>query len=198
MSDRQQVMVVDDDLGMCGVLRTFLGTRGYSALAVTNADEAVRRFHSDRPDAVLLDVVMPGGMDGLAALAAFKRIDKDVPIIVISGQGCTTTVVQAMKLGAADFLCKPFENSELEMLLTGALKQRHLSREVATLREQLTEQSRYTMLFGNGTSMREVRELIERVSDTDVTVLIRARAAPARNWWRVRFTSGRCAAAGRS
>jgi len=173
MGLKQQVMVVDDDLAMCGFLRSFLGTRGYSALTVTNADEAVRRFHSDRPAAVLLDVVMPGSMDGLAALAAFKKIDRDVPVIVISGQGRTNTIVQAMKLGASDFVCKPFEDTELEVLLGNALKQRQLSQEVATLREQLKEQSRYTMLFGNSERMLDVRDLIERVSDTDVTVLIR-------------------------
>src|SRR5688500_15390322 len=173
MDSRQQVMVVDDDLAMCGFLRAFLGTRGYNALTVTNADEAVRRFHADRPAAVLLDVVMPGSMDGLAALAAFKKIDKDVPVIVISGQGRTNTVVQAMKLGATDFVCKPFEDAELEVLLSNALKQRQLSQEVATLREQLKEQSKYTMLFGNSERMAEVRDLIHRVSDTDVTVLIR-------------------------
>ena len=153
MSQKQQVMVVDDDLAMCGFLRSFLGARGYSALTVTNADEAVRRFHAERPAAVLLDVVMPGSMDGLAALAAFKKIDKDVPVIVISGQGRTNTVVQAMKLGATDFVCKPFEDAELEVLLGNALKQRQLSQEVATLREQLKEQSRYTMLFGNSERM---------------------------------------------
>jgi two-component system response regulator AtoC len=173
MSVKPQVMVVDDDLAMCGFLRTFLGTRGYSALTVTNADEAVRKFHADRPAAVLLDVVMPGTMDGLAALAAFKKIDKDIPIIVISGQGRTHTVVQAMKLGATDFVCKPFEDAELEVLLGNALKQRQLTREVATLREQLKEQSKYMMLFGNSSAMAEVKDLIERVSDTDVTVLIR-------------------------
>ena len=173
MGLKQQVMVVDDDLAMCGFLRSFLGTRGYSALTVTNADEAVRRFHSDRPAAVLLDVVMPGSMDGLAALAAFKKIDRDVPVIVISGQGRTHTIVQAMKLGASDFVCKPFEDTELEVLLGNALKQRQLSQEVATLRQQLKEQSRYTMLFGNSERMLDVRDLIERVSDTDVTVLIR-------------------------
>src|SRR4051812_7117513 len=173
MSVKPQVMIVDDDLAMCGFLRTFLGTRGYSALTVTNADEAVRRFHAERPAAVLLDVVMPGAMDGLAALAAFKKIDKDIPIIVISGQGRTNTVVQAMKLGATDFVCKPFEDAELEVLLGNALKQRQLSQEVATLREQLKEQSRYTMLFGHSRQMQEVRDLIQRVSDTDVTVLIR-------------------------
>ncbi|MBI2185587.1 MAG: sigma-54-dependent Fis family transcriptional regulator, partial [Acidobacteria bacterium] len=173
MGEKQQVLVVDDDLAMCGMLRTFLGERGYSALTVTNADEAVRRFHAERPAAVLLDVVMPGAMDGLGALAAFKKIDKSVPVIVISGQGCTSTVVQAMKLGAADFVCKPFEHTELEALLLNALKQRQLSQEVAVLREQLREQSRHTMLFGNSQAMAEVRDLIERVSDTDVTVLIR-------------------------
>jgi two-component system, NtrC family, response regulator AtoC len=173
MSEKSQVLVVDDDLAMCSFLRTFLAARGYSALTVTNADEAVRRFHAERPAAVLLDVVMPGGMDGLAALAAFKKIDKDVPVIVISGQGRTNTVVQAMKLGATDFVCKPFEDAELEMLLANALRQRQLSREVATLREQLKEQSKYTMLFGHSERMMEVRDLIDRVSDTDVTVLIR-------------------------
>src|SRR5690349_21155596 len=160
MDSRQQVMVVDDDLAMCGFLRAFLGTRGYNALTVTNADEAVRRFHADRPAAVLLDVVMPGSMDGLAALAAFKKIDKDVPVIVISGQGRTHTIVQAMKLGASDFVCKPFEDAELEMLLGNALKQRQLSQEVATLREQLKEQSKYMMLFGHGSGMAEVKDLI--------------------------------------
>ena len=168
-----QVMVVDDDLAMCGFLRSFLSARGYRALTITSADEAVRRFHAERPSAVLLDVVMPGGMDGLAALAAFKKIDKDVPIIVISGQGRTNTVVQAMKLGANDFVCKPFQDEELEMLISNALKQRQLSQEVATLREQLKEHSKYTMLFGNSERMAEVRDLIRRVSDTDVTVLIR-------------------------
>ena len=173
MGQKQHVMVVDDDLAMCGFLRTFLGTRGYSSLTLTNADEAVRRFHAERPAAVLLDVVMPGSMDGLAALAAFKKLDKDVPIIVISGQGGTTTVVQAMKLGATDFVCKPFDDADLEVVIGNALKQRQLTQEVATLREQLKEQSRHTMLFGNSERMAEVKDLIERVSDTDVTVLIR-------------------------
>jgi DNA-binding NtrC family response regulator len=172
-SQKPQVMVVDDDLAMCGFLRTFLTTRGYDALTTTSADEAVKRFQIDRPMAVLLDVVLPGIMDGLGALAAFKKIDRDIPIIVISGQGRTSTVVQAMKLGATDFVCKPFDDAELEVLLSNALRQRQLSHEVATLREQLMKQSKYTMLFGNSEAMNEVRDLIEHVADTDVTVLVR-------------------------
>jgi DNA-binding NtrC family response regulator len=101
MGDKPQILVVDDDLALCGVLRSFLVERGYDALTVTTADEALGRFHADRPDAVLLDIVIPGSMDGLGALAAFKKIDKDVPVIVISGQGHTNTIVQAMKLGGS-------------------------------------------------------------------------------------------------
>jgi DNA-binding NtrC family response regulator len=172
MNQKHQVMVVDDDLAMCGFLQDFLVARGYGALTISDSDEAVRRFHAERPSAVLLDVIMPG-MDGLAALAALKKIDHDVPVIVMSGQGGTQTVVQAMKLGATDFVCKPFEDHELEMLIGSAIRQRQLSQEVASLRARLSQQSKYSTLFGNSDAMSEVRDLIERVSDTDVTVLIR-------------------------
>jgi two-component system response regulator AtoC len=172
MSQKPQVMVVDDDLAMCGFLQDFLVSRGYGALTITSSDEAVRRFHAERPSAVLLDVIMPG-MDGLAALAALKQIDREVPVIVMSGQGGTHTVVQAMKLGATDFVCKPFEDHELEVLLGSAIRQRQLSQEVAALRARLNEQSKYSTLFANSDRMSEVRDLIERVSDTDVTVLVR-------------------------
>ena len=107
-------MVVDDDVAMCTFLQTFLSARGYSAITVSSAEEAVRRYDEGRPAAVILDIVMPGHMDGLEALAAFKKIDRDVPIIILSGQGRTATVVQAMKLGASDFVSKPFDDAELE------------------------------------------------------------------------------------
>lgn len=173
MNETPLVMVVDDDLAMCGFLRTFLSAHGYRTLTLTTGDEALRRFHAERPAAILLDVVMPGGMDGLAALAAIRKMDRDVPVVVISGQGRTHTVVQAMKLGATDFVCKPFEETELEVVLANALRQHQLSREVATLREQLREQSRYSTLFSLSDRMGDVRDLVERVADTDVTVLIR-------------------------
>jgi two-component system response regulator AtoC len=122
---------------------------------------------------VILDVVMPGGMDGLAALAAFKKIDRDVPVILVSGQGRTATVVQAMKLGASDFVSKPFDEGDLAGPLEHALAHRRHAREVASLREELQAQPKHHMLFGTGARMAEVRDLIDRVADTDVTVLIR-------------------------
>src|SRR5262249_39176839 len=128
MTAKPQVMVVDDDLSMCNFLRTFLAARGYSAITLGNAEEAVKRYHAERPAAVILDVVMPGSMDGLAALEALKKIDRDVPVIVLSGKGGTNTIVQAMKLGATDFVSKPFDETDLEVPLANALKQRQLAR----------------------------------------------------------------------
>ncbi len=173
MNGNPTVMVVDDDPAMRSFLRTFLAERGYAAVALGSADEAVRHFSAERPAAVILDVVMPGEMDGLDALALLKKIDRDVPVIVLSGQGRTTTVVQAMKLGASDFVSKPFVEAELEVPLTNALRQHQLNKEVSILREQLQSQSKYTMLFGHSERMAEIQDLIERVADTDVTVLIR-------------------------
>jgi two-component system response regulator AtoC len=171
--DRPNILVVDDDPDMRAYLRGFLEARGYDATTVASAEAAVARYAEQRPAAVLLDVVMPGGMDGLAALAAFKKIDRDVPVILLSGQGRTSTVVQAMKLGASDFVSKPFDEPDLVVPLEAALQHRRHAREVASLREQLQSQPRYQMLFGAGARMAEVRELIDRVADTDVTVLIR-------------------------
>jgi DNA-binding NtrC family response regulator len=140
-------MVVDDDLAMCNFLRSFLADRGYQAITLVDAEQAVKRYHAERPAAVILDVVMPGTMDGLGALAAFKKIDREVPVIVLSGQGRTSTFAEAMKLGASDFVNKPFDELDLEVPLTNALKQRELSREVASLREQLQSQSTYDLPF---------------------------------------------------
>ena len=172
MRVQTEVMVVDDDLGMCHILKSFLSERGYQAVTMANADDALQRYHTERPAAVILDFTLPGRMDGLEALAAFRKIDRDVPVIMLSGDGRTSTVVQAMKLGASDFIGKPFKEIELETSLKNALKHRQLSRHVATLREELQSQGPYPMLFRHSERMAEVRDIIDRVADTDVTVLI--------------------------
>jgi two-component system response regulator AtoC len=172
VQEQPQVMVVDDDRAMRSFLDDFLSARGFSVVALDDAEEAVHRYGEARPAAVILDIVMPGRMDGLAALAAFKKIDRDVPIIVISGQGRANIVVQAMRLGAADFVSKPFDEEDLEAPLANALKRRQLSRDVAALREHLESQATPAML-GQSARMAEVRDMIDRVADTDATVLIR-------------------------
>jgi two-component system response regulator AtoC len=170
---KQQIMVVDDDVAICEFLRMFLDGLGYHGITVNNAEQAVQQYNAERPQAVIIDVVMPGSMDGLGALAAFKKIDRDVPVIVISGQGRTNTVVRAMKLGAFDFVSKPFDEADLESLLADALRQRRPSRDVPRESRDGLAQTAHDMLFGDSPRMREVRDLIERAASTDVTVLIR-------------------------
>ena len=131
------VMVVDDDSAMRAYLERFLAERGCQAIALSNAADAVQRYQTERPAVVILDMVMPGAMDGLAALAAFKKIDGAVPIIVLSGEGRTATAAQAMKLGASDFVSKPFDAADLEVPLTNALRQHQLSCDVPARRDQL-------------------------------------------------------------
>jgi two-component system response regulator AtoC len=173
MSHKPQIMVVDDDAAICEFLGMFLDGLGYRAVAVNNAEQAVELYSAERPDAVIMDVIMPGSMDGLGALAAFKKIDREVPVIVISGQGRTATVVQAMKLGAFDFIGKPFDEADLEALLADALRQRRFNRDVSMVRNGLQHPNSHPMVFGDSVEMREVKELIERSAGTDVTVLIR-------------------------
>lgn len=118
---------------MRAFLGAFLSTRGYEAITAENAEQGVQRYQSDRPAAVILDIAMPGTMDGLDALAAIRKIDRNVPVIVLSGEGRTNTAVRAMKLGASDFVSKPFDDIELEVPLTNAVRQYYLTREVASL-----------------------------------------------------------------
>src|SRR4051794_38268062 len=94
VSAKPPVMVVDDDPAMCRFLGTFLSDRGYSPVVMTTSEELVHRFHLEQPAAVILDIMMPGNMDGLDALAALKQIDRDVPVIILSGEGRTSTVVR--------------------------------------------------------------------------------------------------------
>ena len=173
VAEHATVLVVDDDREMCDFLRAYLGERGYHAVTVDRPEDALRAFQAERPAAVILDMVFPGAMNGLEALATFKKIDRDVPVIVLSGQGATATVVQAMKLGAADFVSKPFERADLDAPLANALRHRQLSQDVATIRQQLEADNRHSWLVGGSERMADVRDMIDRVADTDVTVLIR-------------------------
>ncbi len=164
-------MVVDDDPATREFLRTFLDGLGYRGVTANNAEQAIERYRADRPEAVIVDVIMPGAMDGLDALAVFKQIDRDVPVIAISGQGRTTTVVRAMKLGAFDFISKPFDEADLDAMLVEALRQRRVSRQPLGPRAAAPAGGP-EMLVGQSPKMREVADVIRRAAATDVTVLI--------------------------
>ncbi|HKE10766.1 MAG TPA: response regulator, partial [Myxococcota bacterium] len=172
MTDRFRVLVIDDDPGVRDYLEALVSRQGYQVFAADGGEEALRGLDESRPDLITLDVVLPG-MDGLETLRELKKRLPEVPVVMLSGHGQARTIVEAMRLGASDFLRKPFEVEELELAFQKALEKRALKAEVEQLRGRARTETELLLLDGENRKMKEVREIIEQVADTDITILIR-------------------------
>src|SRR6187431_2635765 len=176
---RPSIAVVDDDSGFAGYLRTFLALRGYEARSYTRGDEVVASIRQgEPPDIVLLDVAMPG-MDGIQTLKALKAARPELQVIMLSGREQAAVIVEAVRLGAADYVVKPDDPEGLgEIALDAAIRQAiersRLVSELTDLRRQLNDdQSEAFIGWSDSPAMRQVALIIEQVADSDVTVLIR-------------------------
>jgi len=172
MTDRFRVLVIDDDPGVRDYLEALVSRQGYQVFAAAGGEDALRDLDETRPDLVTLDVVLPG-MNGLEMLRELKLRVPEVPVVMLSGHGQARTIVEAMRLGAADFLRKPFEVEELELAFQKALEKRALKAEVEQLRGRARTETEMLLLDGENRKMKEVREIVEQVADTDITILIR-------------------------
>jgi DNA-binding NtrC family response regulator len=114
VSERLRVLIIDDDPGVRDYLEALVSRRGYEVRAHPTGEEALQGLEDGPPDLVTLDVVLPG-IDGLETLQRLKEKLPEVPVIMLSGHGHARTIVDAMRLGASDFLRKPFEVEELEL-----------------------------------------------------------------------------------
>jgi two-component system response regulator AtoC len=172
MAERFRVLVIDDDPGIREYLKALGERQGYQVSAAADGEEALATLSESRPDIVTLDAVLPG-MDGLETLRQMKKLIPDIPVIMLSGHGQARTIVEAMRLGASDFLRKPFEVEELELAFQKALETHALKEEVESLRGRVRTETDTLGLLGDSENMKEVREIIEQVADTDITVLVR-------------------------
>ncbi|WP_025321734.1 sigma-54-dependent transcriptional regulator [Deferrisoma camini] len=172
MDDRHTVLVVDDDPGILAYLDSLLSLQGYRVVTAETGEAALARLNNGlRPDVVVLDVMMPG-MDGLATLRHLRDRDPELPVIMLSGVGRTATVVEAMRSGAYDYIDKSFEADELNLALEKALERRRLVQEIRELRNQLAEQEQLDPIVGVSQSLQGMKDLLDSIADTDVTVLI--------------------------
>ena len=171
------VAIVDDDSAFAAYLRTFLSLRGYEARCYTRGDEILASMkQNEPPDVVLLDVMMPG-LDGLATLRALKGSRPEAQVIMLSGRNQVSTIVEAVRLGAADYVVKPDDPEglgeiALDVAIKNAIEKNRLVTELSELRQQLSDDQDRSV-WGNSEKMRAIATVIEQVADSDVTVLIR-------------------------
>jgi two-component system, NtrC family, response regulator AtoC len=173
------IAIVDDDSGFANYLRTFLSLRGYETRSYSRGDEMVASVkQGDPPDVVLLDVMMPG-MTGLETLRALKTAKSELQVIMLSGREQAATIVEAVRLGAADYVVKPDDPEglgeiALDAAIKSAIEKTRLVSEITELRRQLSDdQDRAFLFWGDSPEMKTIASVIEQVSDSDVTVLIR-------------------------
>jgi DNA-binding NtrC family response regulator len=169
---RPNVLVVDDDAATRDGLTALLESWGYHALAVGDGQAALQRCNQDLPHAIVSDLMMPG-MTGLQFIEALHERVHQVAIIMLTGQATIETAVQAIKLGAYDYLPKPLESAKLRDVLEKGLKQVGFAREANVLRQKLESPlGSYGELIGKSATMRQIYQRLSQLALTDAAVLV--------------------------
>jgi DNA-binding NtrC family response regulator len=167
-----RVLVVDDEKALLLALKGLLGKEGYQVETAESGEEAVRLIDTGNFHVVVTDLSMRG-MSGMRVLEHAHAVDPDLAVIMVTAYGSEKTAVQAMKLGAADYLPKPFDNDELRVIVRRAIETVLLRREHRRLLEQVQGTYGLEHIVGRSTTMQRVFATIDKVADTDVTVLVR-------------------------
>ena len=163
------VLIVDDEPNIRRMVGALLGAEGYEVRDAQDGVSGLQRALESEPDVLLLDLMMPGDMDGMATLAQVREKLPDVPVVMMSGRAGLSDAVRATKLGAFNFLEKPLSPEGVLLALSSALELRQVRREAKTLRREFGLSGD---MIGDSTAMGKVRELIARVAPTDSRVLI--------------------------
>ena len=166
-----RLLVVEDDPDFREMATEFLSRRGHQVMAVPSGNEACAICQREEFDVAIVDMNMPG-MSGLEVLDRLSELQPMIETIMLTGQGSIETAVQAMKLGAHDYLTKPFPLPELERRCLIALDRGKLRRENRQLKSILARQQQGPPIIGSSPAMKRVVQLVERVAPTEKTVLI--------------------------
>lgn len=169
-----RLLIVDDEVELKNALCETLADAGYKTVGASNGPEGLKALASDDFDLLLSDLMMPG-MDGIQLLRKALEIDPQIVGVIMTGQGSISTAIEAMKVGAFDYLLKPFNLQTMLPILSRAMEVRRLRMENIKLRryvEKLHYESPRYQLIGSGPAMKRVVELIEKVAATDSTVLV--------------------------
>jgi DNA-binding NtrC family response regulator len=168
---RTQLLVVEDDAAMREFVHESLAEEGYRVDVAAGGRAGVERVRAGGIDLVITDVKMPD-MDGLDMLAEIRAVGEGPHVIVVTAFGSIETAKRAIKLGAHDYITKPFEIDDLLVAVEKALDERTLRREVARLRKEVARPYRFENIIGKSPPMQDVFALIKRLATSDVNVLI--------------------------
>jgi DNA-binding NtrC family response regulator len=165
------VLVVEDDAAMRELLVESLADEGYQVLSAAGGRQGVERVRGNRVDLVITDLRMPD-LDGLDMVRELRTLPAPPDVITITAFGTIDTAIKAMKLGAFDYITKPFEIDQLLISIERALRDRALREEVTRLREVVADRFGFDNIIGRSAAMQEVFELIRRLAGSPVSVLI--------------------------
>jgi DNA-binding NtrC family response regulator len=169
---RFKILVIDDEPVLRDSLEVALKTSGYEVLTARTGEEGLERFKKENPDLVLLDHWLPG-MNGDEVLRRIKEEDPEIPVIVMTAQGSIEMAVSSMKMGAFDFLVKPFDLDQVEALIKKGLERIRLRKEVEWLRAQYQERFRSGGIIGVSQKMKDLLGMAEKLAQgSETTVLI--------------------------
>jgi DNA-binding NtrC family response regulator len=166
-----RILVVDDDRDMCELLESGLRRRDFQVTFSLAADDARAQLAREEFDVVVTDLNMPG-MNGIALCERIAGDRPDVPVVVITAFGSLETAVAAIRAGAYDFITKPFELEALSLTLQRAVQHRRLRQEVTRLRRAVSDSQHLGEIVGASAVMKHVFDLVDRVAETDASVLI--------------------------
>ena len=163
------VLIVDDEPNIRRMVGALLSAEGYEVRDAADGASGLARAIEAEPDVVLLDLMMPGELDGLATLARVRESVPDVPVVMMSGRAGLSDAVKATKLGAFNFLEKPLSPESVLLALSSALELRQARRETKVLRADL---GLTAQMIGDSPAMQQVRAMIDKVAPSDARVLI--------------------------
>jgi len=170
---KPRILVVEDERAIQLALSGLLRREGHEVDVAGSGDEAIAALRERRFDLVLTDLALGRGADGMDVLRAAKEIRPECAVVMITAHGSEAIAVEAMKAGAEDYVPKPFDNDEIRLVTQRALERTRLEREIRMLREQIQRQYGFENLIGAGASMQRVFETMQKVAETDLTVLVR-------------------------
>ncbi len=166
-----KVLIIDDEKLIRSSINQYLKKEGYDVATAESGGEGIETFKAELPDIVLLDLHMPG-ISGLKTLESLKKLNKDIVVIIITAHGDIETAVAAIKMGAYDFMEKPFELHMLSIPIEKALETANLKKEVTYLREEKHERYNFDKFVGESPTIKNILKLTRKIAESDGNTIL--------------------------